>query len=318
MLQECALLLLCTAMLAAAQPALAQQPVITKRGTVECDLVEVTPLVFQGKLYRFEYVRDRYKANPAGQACFRFVDLKSGATTTPFALGYHLGSAFVDDGTVYVYGVKIWGTDSIEVFWSKDLESWQNKRALQIPNGEIFNTSVCKDPAGYTMAIELGAPAAWVGARFTNFFARSPDLLDWAMAPQECVYTKERYSACPSIRHLDGFYYMVYLERQAPAFRFVPHIVRSKDLIKWESSPLNPLMKPGPEDKQIANPRLTEEERKRIAEADNINNSDIDFCEFEGKTLLYYSWGNQRGIEFLAEAEFDGTESAFLQAFFPR
>ena len=66
------------------------------------------------------------------------------------------------------------------------------------------------------------------------------------------------------------------------------------NLIKWETSPLNPVLAASPEDKQIANPRLTPEQCNRIAKATNVNNSDIDFCEFNGRLIINYSWGNQR------------------------
>ena len=43
----------------------------------------------------------------------------------------------------------------------------------------------------------------------------------------------------------------------------------------------------------------------------------MDLCEFDGKTVIYYSWGNQHGIEHLAEAVYEGTEASFLKGFFP-
>ncbi len=46
------------------------KPHITKLGTI-CDLVETTPVVFKGRLYRLEYVRQRYWNNDAGDSCFR-------------------------------------------------------------------------------------------------------------------------------------------------------------------------------------------------------------------------------------------------------
>ena len=91
----------------------------------------------------------------------------------------------------------------------------------------------------------------------------------------------------------------------------------TKDFVAWESSPRNPVLRYSIEDKFIANPKITAEERERIAKAVNINNSDVDFCEFEGRTVIYYSWGNQQGIEHLAEAVYDGPESEFLKSFFP-
>jgi len=35
------------------------KPRIEKLGTIDCDMVETTPIVFGGRLYRFEYVRVR-------------------------------------------------------------------------------------------------------------------------------------------------------------------------------------------------------------------------------------------------------------------
>jgi len=295
----------------------ADRPVIKKRGTIECDLVETTPVVFQNKLYRFEYVRENYKANPLGTACFRFVNVHTGKCTDPFATGYHLGSAFVENDRMYVYGVERWGADTINVFCSNDLKTWTHETALQLPGWGIYNTSVCKDDQGYTMAIEIGEPPEMAGRRFTIYFARSQDLLTWKLASTECVYSKEKYTACPALRFYDDYYYMVYLEHHRPKWYFAPHIVRSRDLIHWQESLFGPMMEPSAEDKRVANPRLTSEEREHIAKAENCNNSDLDFCEFGAQTLIYYTWGNQRGIEFLAEAVYAGSEAELLKAYFP-
>jgi len=165
------------------------------------------------------------------------------------------------------------------------------------------------------MAFEIGAPPEEAGSPFTSRFARSKDLLGWELTPPECVHTKERYSACPALRFLDGYYYNIYLESLKGYW--APYVTRSKDLITWEDSPLNPVMKHSDEDRQIANPDFTEKQCKRIAEAINRNNSDVDFCEFEGRTVIYYSWGNQKGVEHLAEAVFEGTVASFLRGFFP-
>ena len=293
-----------------------KKPVIKKLGAIDCDMVETTPVVFNERLYRFEYVRDKYyEPNKSGDSYFRFVDVDTGDFTPSFAQGFHLGSAFVDGETMYVFAVEDWGASKMSVFWSADLEHWESKGVLDLPGWEIFNNSVCFDGDRYVMAFEIGAPPEETGAAFTSRFATSQDLKTWALTPPECVHTKAFYSACPSIRFLDGYYYNVYL-KSYPGY-WAPHITRSKDLITWEESPLNPVMKHGDDDKQIANPNLTPAQRERIAGATNVNNSDVDFCEFNGKTVIYYSWGNQHGIEHLAEAVYDGPEADFLRSFFP-
>lgn len=294
----------------------AEKPRIQKLGTIECDLVEATPIVFQGRLYRFDYVRTRYKPNQTGDSYFRFVDVATGEATPAFAAGHNLGSAFVEGDTVYVYGVKGWGTENIYVFWSKDLKTWSSQVALARPGWTIFNTSVCKEQGRYLMAFEVGGPLEVVGRGFTNRFAESADLLNWKLLDEPRVFSKERYTACPSIRYLDGYLYAIYLEAR-PGPTYETHVVRSKDLIQWETSPRNPVLRHSPEDKRIVNPKLGPEQRKRIAEAVNLNNSDVDLCEFQGKVVIYYSWGNQQGIEHLAEAVYEGTLESFLRGFFP-
>ena len=77
------------------------------------------------------------------------------------------------------------------------------------------------------------------------------------------------------------------------------------------------MLRASDDDRQIANSRLTEQQRQRIASARNINNSDLDFCEYQGRVILNYSWGNQQGIEHLAEAVYEGTEEQFLRGWFP-
>jgi len=290
--------------------------VIKKLGTIDCDMVETTPVVFERRLYRFEYVRQNYYANKTGASYFRFVDIESERLTTAFATGHHFGSAFVSDGAVLVYGVDVQGGPTVRVFRSEDLRNWCSQVAFHSSSWSIFNNSVCRGSENYVMAVELDKPPEEVGVPFTIRFLQSEDLLKWRLTPADCVFSKDRYTACPALRFLDGYYYMIYLEAR-PGPTYEPHVVRSEDLVHWESSPFNPVMHFSEEDKKIANPDLTKAQRDRITKAVNINNSDVDLCEFDGKTIIFYSWGNQKGIEFLAEAIYDGGLMDFLRSFFP-
>jgi dienelactone hydrolase len=294
----------------------ATRPTIKKLGTLDLLMVETTPVVFKDRLYRFEYVRDNYPANKTGSSYFRYLDVAGGNATPAFAKGRHLGCTFAEGETIYAFGVDKWGGEKITVYRSKDMEKWEERLALQLPGWTLYNTSVCKADGRYIMAIEVGEPKEVVGVPFTIFFAESKDLLSWKLLPQECVYSKEKYTACPALRYLDGYFYMLYLETR-PGPTYETFIVRSRDLKHWESSRLNPVLAFSDEDKRIADPILTAEQKKSIAQAKDINNSDVDLCEFKGKTILYYSWGNQQGKEFLAEAVYEGTLTSFLQGFFP-
>jgi len=296
------------------------RPLIRKLGTIDVGLVEATPVVFKGKLYRYEYVRppDQYPRNKTSNSYFRFVDHETKKPTPGFAAGYHFGSAFVEDDIAYAFGVDKVGGERIQMFCSQDLMTWESREVLTLPGWKIYNNSVCKGRDGYVMAFEIGAPPEETGVGFTSRFAVSNDLRHWTLTPFDHAYSRERYTACPALRYLpgDGFYYMIYLEGHFPDWKFESYIVRSRDLIHWESSPLNPLLTMSPEDRLVANPAFTPEDRARIAAAENINNSDVDLCEFEGRTILTYSWGSQRGVEHLAEAVCPMPLKEFLQSFF--
>ena len=294
------------------------KPQIRKLGTIDSDMVETTPIVINDRLYRFEYVRDNYKPNKTGKSYFRFKDVETNAVTAPFAEGYHFGSAYNDNGTVTVFGVPKIGGEIMTVFRSTDLVNWEDKVIFNLPGWRLFNNSVCKGANGFIMAFEIGDPPEECGHPFTIRFAESADLWNWALTPSDCVYAKDRYTACPYIRYIpdDGNYYMIYLE-SLPGWGYVPYIARSKDLAEWHRSPVNPVMMfDDAQDKKLGNFFFSPEERGRIENALDINNSDFDMCEFLGRTVIYYSWGNQTGVEFLAEAVYEGSVTEFLQGFF--
>jgi hypothetical protein len=292
----------------------AGKPLIAKSGTIDADLVETTPVVFKNKVYRFEYIRQKYWNNPTGDSYFRFVDHETGKPTKSFAKGFHLGSAFVDDGMVYVTAVDKWDGERVYIFASDDLNHWEQWLAFELPGYGIFNTSLTRAGDHFILMFEIGKPESEAGVRFTARFATSTDLKNWKTLPSDHNYAKDRYTAPHCLRYLDGYYYNFYLEAHNG---YEMRVVRSKDLIHWEPSPRNPVLKASEDDKRIANDNLTEEILQKIAGAEDINNSDIDFCEFDGKLIINYSWGNQRGKEFLAEATYKGTLEQFLKGWFP-
>jgi len=276
--------------------------------------VETTPIVFKNKVYRFEYVRKKYWNNQTGDSYFRFVDHETGKSTESFAKGFHLGSAFVDNEIIYVTAVNIWNGEQIHVFSSRDMENWDSWLAFELSGYGIFNTSITRAENKYVLMFEIGKPEKEAGQPFTANFATSSDLKSWEILSSNHNYAKDRYTAPHCLRYFDGYYYDFYLEAHDG---YEMRVVRSKDLIDWEQSPLNPVLKASSEDKKIANDNIPENLQQKIANAKDINNSDIDFCEFNGRLVINYSWGNQQGEEFLAEASYDGTLEQFLKGWFP-
>ena len=183
------------------------KPLIKKLGTIDCDLVETTPVVFKNKVYRFEYVRIGYEGNTTGDSYFRFVDHETGEATPAFAHGYHLGSAFVHRDSVIVTAVDIWDGEIIQLFVSTDLHNWTTWTGLELPGNGIFNTSMCIREDDFVLMYEIGKPEEETGKRFTARFAISKDLHEWKVTPDSCNYAKDRYTAPHCLRYLDGYFY---------------------------------------------------------------------------------------------------------------
>ena len=103
---------------------------LKRLGTVAADIVEANPVVFGGRLYRFEYIRESNAGNTTGSSFFRFIDVASGRSTASFGRGLHMGCAFVSDGRMYVSCVRKWGGSEVLLLWSDDLLNWSEPEII--------------------------------------------------------------------------------------------------------------------------------------------------------------------------------------------
>ena len=313
-----------------AESAFPKKPAIRKLGTIECNnIVETTPLVYRGELYRFEVVRRKsFTAENAcadwrklnDPPCLRFVHVRTNTPTPCFAEGHTFGFAYTENDVMYVVSGSRsdWGSDGLVFYRSTDLVNWEMYSSFELPGWKIFNMNIAKKDGVYTLLIEISAPAEECGTPFTFRFLKSNDLTNWTLTDSDCVFQKNRYAGSPSLYAFedDPYYYVGYLEAY-PNRCYANCVARSTDLKTWEYSRLNPvLMYDEAEDKKIGSPFLTPADRARIENALDINNSDMELCEYLGRTIIYYSWGDQKGTEFLAEACYEGGMHEFLRAFF--
>jgi len=302
-----------------------RRPIVRKLGAL-CLGMEQTPVVFDGKLILIETQRDY--GGGEHQLFMRAHDYRNDIVYPAFAHGCNFASAYTENGVVYAFGTtshqvdpyRLGGGPSVMMFWSADLKNWESREIISLPHWRLFNTSVCKGPDGYVMAIEVKQFANElddvIGHPFTEFFARSKNLFDWEMMDTDCHYTRARYNACPALRYFDGWYYMICLEA-LPVLRYAPYVYRTKNFMDWDVGIHNPVMMYDDEDR-IPHPlsNFTEKQLELLETGLNINNSDVDLCEFEGKTYLYYANGDQQSYCFLCEAVYDGPLDEFLRRFF--
>ena len=272
-------------------------PRLVRTGRATKDYGEMTPVVFRNRPLLLASASGTAAANPFKPSrCLWIENVETRQVVSAFAPVYGLGSAFVHGDTFHAFAIPndSGGAQHIDRFSSTDLRHWEVAPALHAESGEeLFNESVCEAQGRFIMAFESRDKKT---KPFTIYFAESQDLRHWSRMSLP-VFAPERYTACPTIRYVDGMYYMLYLEHRLPDWRFETYIVRSRDLASWEQSPRNPVLEPqGPED---------------------INASDTDLVEFGGKVLVYYGYGDQRGEGGIALAEYRGSLKGFLEHYFP-
>lgn len=266
-----------------------------KIALVARDLAEVSPFIWKGRLCLLECRRPASGGTPADT--FLLVrDAQTKQELARFGHGYGLASAFVWKGALHVFASRhdASGWNDVTQFTSRDLHHWTSRCIVrQNAREHLFNTSVCRAPHGFVLAYESDDPA-WPA--FTIKFARSADLETWQTVPGALLGT-DRYAACPCIRYVQGWYYVLYTEHRSPRWFFETWIARSRDLVHWELSSANPVLTP-----------------QRID--DGVNTSDPDVVEWRGRTLLYYGVGDQRTWMNIERAEYPVRLGAWMASWF--
>ena len=311
-------------------------PVIKKLGAIKLGM-EQTPVIFKGE----SVIVESCEANE--ECAFQHIvarNIKTGFKSKPFGIEYYFASAFADGDTLYAFATSrhdnealtmykendsaSWhdprGGHEVRMFKTKDLVNWEEKDIISCPDRRLWNTSVCKGENKYVMAIEVNEKKGFnipeIGIGFTSFFAVSEDMETWQMLPDKYSYTNKRYNACPALRYSKGYYYMICLEA-LPCQRYAPYIYRTKDFENWEVGIHNPVMMYSDGDRiPHKDSNFTHEELELLKTGLNINCSDIDLFEYEGKTHIYYANGDQMHYSFLCEALYEGTLDEFLEHFF--
>ena len=264
------------------------------RELIRRDLCEITPFVWKGKLCYLESVRPAAWGKPSDNYLL-LREAESGKELARTAEGYGLACLLLHEDTFYLFASR--NDDGhwrdVTMFKSTDLEHWESKVVIEGENEEIFNTSVCPDAGGFVMAYESNDPAY---PPFTIKFARSADLERWEKVP-DAMFGTNRYTACPCVRYVDGWYYVLYLEHRTPRWAFETYISRSRDLRRWELSAANPVLRAEGVD-------------------EGINASDPDIVEFEGRTLLYFCASDQLSWMNIKRVVYPGPLAEFLQSWF--
>lgn len=286
------------------------------QGKLDSPLVEVTPFVFQDRLYRLENWQKQWESTdyPHGshfeQDEVRIRDMASERIVSVPLIGHGLGMALVDDGRVYVFAGN-WGTEKkwqitqIEMVSSDDLVNWTEPVVVPEaePHEKFFNVSVCRADDRFVMLVESNDPK-WPAFTFKYF--ESKDLLEWTLIP-DALYGEEMYVGGPALYYEGGLFYTLYLHSLGKGY-YETRVTRSSDLVHWQDAPVSrPIATFNPENKV---------HRIRPSEIRETNASDVELCEWQGETLVYYTGGDQHQSGDLQWAEFDGSPRELLESFY--
>jgi len=282
---------------------------VTRKETIEKgDLfsdkyMESNPFFWDGKLYYL--ISDRNDAEKKHSLVI-YDHEKKEKISPHFGDKLSLASAFVEGDTLYIYGTKDWtefGKSEIFEITSKDLQDFSEPRSVFKATADMrfFNTSVTKDNDNgvYVMALETDEKDK---TPFTIRFLKSWTLDEWQLDDYS-VYGKDTYVACPTIRHVDGQYYLLlgdehFYDPNCPECKqYITRIAKSADLVKWETSAI-PFLLPDPDG------------------SEGLSAADVDLAEFEGKTYIHYSISDQSTWGDLKTASFNGSMKQLFSLFF--
>jgi len=288
---------------------------LVKTGKLHSPLVEVTPFVLKNRLYLLENWQKQWEhpGSPDGnrfqQDEVRIRDVEADRIVSIPLRGHGLGMAFVWEGRIYVFAGdwgedKKWNIREITMTASEDLKKWSKPVTVlrAAPDEKFFNVSVCRGKDQFVLLVETNDPA-WPAFTFKYF--TSDHLTDWKQVPGG-VYGKDKYVGGPALYYEGDHYYTLYLHSLGG--KYETRVSRSSDLVHWEDAPegrafvtFNP------------NNPVHPLRPKNIREK---NASDAEMVYWKGKTLVYFTGGDQHLAGDLQRAEFDGTPRELLEHFF--
>ena len=291
-------------------------PKVTKLGAVS-PYGECSPFVFNGRVYRLELVDPSHGLDPSHPNHSIIRDRETGEIVSRLAEGCSFPSLYQEGDTVYVIATKSLpgrnAGDRYRIYESRDLVHWTARELISRPGWLFFNSALTKGPDGYVLCMETDK----LGVPFTCIFATSPDLVHWTFMDDAKAYPMDRYCGGPWMRYSRGYYYLI-LVTQLPGARYTNYVCRTKDFDTWELGYYNPLLMPDEDDRKIS-PYMYDippELMAKIRTGFICNNSDVDMCDWNGKTLITYLVGDQIAFGYMAEAEYDGCVDDFLEAYF--
>lgn len=274
---------------------------------------EMTPFHFKGELYLLEnfcdynpadFAPDEYPPRTLRDG-FRIRRFRDDAIIGEPVTGSYFASAFVHDGKVYVFASQLNEPvlHTVLRYVSDDLIHWSKPEiAFEAdPGCLIFNTAFVQNGEKFIGVYETDTPER--RQKYIFKFWESDDLKNFKVIPG-AAYGLDKYVGGCSLYMVKDLYYLFYLE-ECPDGTYEMRICRSKNLRDWTEG-----------NRPIITPDLTHEINPDCPGRMELNASDTEIIEHDGKTMIFWLGGDQHGTCDMQMAEFPGSQQAFLESFF--
>jgi len=256
--------------------------------------MEATPIVYNGKLLLVTFDR---KAEDSFGRKVGIYDALTFKKITELNWDKGLGTAVVHKGKILLFGSSDWSKEE-NCLYTVELKLGghpvlENERKIYCaaPKHRIFNSSVTKVNSNYVLTYEEDENKSNL---FYPTFLKSKSLSNFIKI--DVNYRKGAYTACPTIRYSMGFYHLFFLDRT---------VVDGKTIYKTKMT-FAKTLKGLNEGKVVT-------VLDPIKSGISVNNSDLDFASYKGKTYLFFSESDQKSWSRVYKATFGSSEKDFLR-----
>ena len=278
---------------------------------------EVCPFHYKGELYLLEnfcdydvadYTFDEYPPHTKrdGFLIRRYRDDQ----IISRVCGVYFTSAYALPNRVYAFGSVVEeDADKLTLhrlvrYESEDLINWSDPVEVYeaAPGCRIFNTSFTWDGEKFIGVYETDTPEKLY--KYIFKFWETSDFKHLKTI-EGAAYGLNKYVGANTIYFVGGYYYLLYLEDRLDG-TYETRVARSRDLVNWQDSDI-PVMTP-----DLAH-EINPEKRPGGME---LNASDLELIEDQGRTLAFFHGGDQHGCGDMQMAEYPGSMRDLLEYYF--
>ncbi len=290
-----------------------KSPWVNKRVLAVSGVCETTPFAFRNHLYKVENFKAAESAGAPLNQLFhedgcRIVDAETGRViATPMTNCYFVTATCHEDqvyliGGDYEYDRPWWHIRRFIMSRSGDLVNWSEPQVVFETEGEsLFNNAIVHNGSEFIMLYESDDPAY---PKFTFKFAKSDNLIDWRRI--DGIYGENKYVGGPAMYYIAPYYYVLYVDDIGN--RWQTRLTRSTDLRHWQETADDRIFLE-PDYGHYTNP-------EQFPGVTEINASDVELIERDGKVLVYWNGGDQYTCGDHKTAEYPGTLKQLMEYFY--